>query len=155
MDARLLFNAMSSSDMDGDTLHYAWYRGTNSTPFSTEATGTASLPRGEHTLTLVVSDGVATASNTATVRVLTIWDLIHELTESTQKASVPPASRKLLLNHLVAASQCFERGENRAGMRRLKTFQARLKTHVAGEDSAIAALLSTEAQQIVEQVSGM
>jgi hypothetical protein len=58
-----------SSDPDGDALTFMWFADGGVVPIATGATADVVLDVGEHTVTLVVSDGIASDSDTITVRV--------------------------------------------------------------------------------------
>ena len=65
--ASVVLNASGSSDPDGDALTYAWTEG--GLPIATGIGPVVTLTLGSHTLTLTVSDGKATASDTVVVRI--------------------------------------------------------------------------------------
>ena len=68
--ALVVLDGSQSSDVDGDGLSYAWYLDAETTPFSTDANPTVSFPIGSYVLTLVVSDGAASAADSIILEVL-------------------------------------------------------------------------------------
>src|SRR5207302_5701829 len=67
INAVVAFDGSLSSDADNDTLQYTWKEGAS--VFATGATATRMLSVGTHTITLMVSDGVATGTAAVTVEV--------------------------------------------------------------------------------------
>lgn len=65
--ASVTLNGTGSSDPDGDALTYTWKEG--ATTLATGATPTVALPFGLHTLTLTVSDGQYSDSDTVVIDV--------------------------------------------------------------------------------------
>jgi hypothetical protein len=61
-------DASCSTDPDGDTLTYIW-TDESGTIISTDVTVTVSVPYGVHLFTLIVSDGIETATDTVSVTV--------------------------------------------------------------------------------------
>lgn len=57
VDAEVSFNGASSTDPDGDPLTYAWFNGSNTTPFATTVSPVVRLLVGSHNIRLRVSDG--------------------------------------------------------------------------------------------------
>ncbi len=55
--AEVTLDGTGSSDADGDALEYSWYNDANEL-IATEAEPNVVLPVGEHTITLIVNDGI-------------------------------------------------------------------------------------------------
>jgi hypothetical protein len=148
----VILNASGSTDVESSTLSCGWYSG--AALLSTEGNPTVSLPVGVHVITLVVSDGEATASDTVTVEVFTPCDLVQRLASDVKAAALRPSERNGLLGHLNAACSTFANGNLAAGVHQLELFQARLNKKVAPHDPVLANTLNDEAQQIIDEVSG-
>ncbi len=150
-NASVLLNSSGSSDVES-ALAYAWYAGSSSTPLSTEANPTVSLPPGSYTIILVVSDGSADASDAITVQILTPSALVQSLAAVVQSVNLKSSERGGLLGHLNAASSHFANGNVNAALHQLEQFQARVNKKVT--DPAVAPALISAAQQIIEQLTG-
>jgi hypothetical protein len=153
-NALVLLNGSGSSDIDSGVLAYAWYEGSSPTPFSTEVNPTVSLSVGSYALTLVVSDGTSTASDTITVHIFTPCAVVQTLVAHVQAANLKPSERNGLLGHLNAACSTFGNGNLGAGAHQLQLFQARVNNKVAPGNPSLAQLLNAEAQQIIHDVTG-
>lgn len=151
-DADVILDGTASSDVDGDTLSYAWFLNDSLTPFSTAATVTQTLPVGNHVITLVVSDGVSTSSDIITVQVFTPCTVVQNLATLVEAASLAPNERNSLLGHLNAACATFSNGNTSAGVHQLELFQTRVTNKIAPNDPAVAALLNAAAQDIINAV---
>ena len=153
-NALVVLNGSDSSDVDGDVLAFGWYDGANATPFSTSANTTASISVGSHALTLVVSDGAATASDTITVQVITPCDAVQAIVADVQAANIKAADRKALLDRLNKACSEFNAGHMSNGVRELKEFQKRVNSKIAPSNPALAQSLNAKAQAIIDAVNG-
>jgi hypothetical protein len=154
LDALVTFNGVGSSDADGGSLTYAWYEGASTTPFSTLANPTVSLSVGNYVITLVVSDGTVTASDTITVVIFTPCDALKQLVADVQAANLKPSEKNGLLGHLNAACSTFANGNNSAAVHQLELFKERVTAKVAPVDPSLAAALNASAQQIIDEVTG-
>jgi len=146
----VILNGSGSSDVDG-SLSYAWYEGASSTPFSTQANPTVSLPVGTYAITLVVSDGTATASDTITVVVFDPCDALKQLVAAVQAANLKPSEKNGLLGHLNAACSTFSNGNVSAAIHQLELFKDRVANKVG--NTSVANALIASAQQLINQVS--
>ena len=152
--ANILLNSTGSSDIDGNGFTYAWYQGSNTSPFSTAANPTVSLPAGSYSLTLVVSDGASTASDSITVEIFTMGSLVQAFASQVEAANLKPSERNGLLGHLNAALSAFNSGNVRAGVHQLELFQERVNKKVAPGNPSLASALNAGAQRIIREVSG-
>ena len=150
----VLLDGSLSSDVDGNGLTYAWYRGAETTPFSTAMNLTMSFPIGSYVLTLVVSDGNISVSDSITLQVFTPCDLVKTLVTQVQSAALNPSARNGLLGHLNAACASFGEGNIAAGVHQLELFQDRVNNKIAPTDPTLAASLNAEAQRIINEVNG-
>lgn len=152
-DAVVILNGIGS-DVDGGSLSYAWYEGANLLPFSTEGSPTVTLPVGNYAITLMVSDGLVTASDTITVQVFTPCDIVKDLVAQVKAANLKPSEANGLLGHLNAACSTFGNGNIAAGVHQLELFKARVNNKVAPGNPALALALNASAQSIIDQVTG-
>jgi len=151
-DALVFLKGSASSDLDSNALSYAWFQGDSTTPFSTAKDVTVALPIGSYAITLVVSDGTASASDTITVQVFTACNLVQTLVAKVKAATLKPSERNGLLGHLNAACSSFGNGNISAGLHQLELFKKRVENKVA--DPATAQALNQGAQAIIDEVSG-
>ena len=151
-DADVIFDGSASSDVDGDALSYGWFLNGSLTPFSTAPIVTQTLPVGNHTITLVVFDGVTTAADTITVQIFTPCTVVENLAAQVEAAHLVPNERNSLLGHLNAACATFSNGNTSAGVQQLELFQTRVNNKIAPNDPALAAVLNAGAQEIINAV---
>jgi uncharacterized delta-60 repeat protein len=154
VNATVILNGTLSSDPDGDLLQYLWLSTLNSQPSTLLATGVVAvvtLPIGAHPISLVVSDGLATATNAVTVSVLTTSQAVQRLIA--QVTSRWPRSRPLVAT-LEAALASIERGNPVSAINQLQAFQNKVRAQVAPLDPALAASFSQAAQEIIDALSG-
>jgi len=150
LDAQIIIDGVASFDVDGP-LSYAWFQDSNPTPFSTASNTTVSLPIGSYALTLVVSDGITTASDTITVQVFSPCGVVQNLVSKVDASLRKSSERNSLLGHLNAACSTFSNGNVLAAVHQLQLFQSRVNKKVS--DPATARLLNEEAQRIIDVVS--
>ncbi len=151
-DATIILDGTASSDVDGDTLSYAWFLDASPTPFSTAATLSQTLPIGNYSITLIVSDGVAASSDTITVQIFTPCNVVENLAAQVEAADLAPNQRNSLLGHLNAACATFSNGNTSAGIHQLELFQTRVNNKIAPENPALATTLNAAAQEIIDAV---
>jgi hypothetical protein len=102
----------------------------------------------------VVSDGVASASDSITLQVFTPCDVVKTLVAAVQAAPLDRKQRNGLLGHLNAACSTFSSGNTSAGVHQLELFEARVESKIAPTDPTLAAALKGEAERIVHELSG-
>jgi hypothetical protein len=110
------------------------------------------LPIGNYSLTLVVSDGQAASSDIITVQVFTPCDVVQNLVGQVQAATLEPNQRNALLGHLNAACATFSNGNTPAGIQQLELFQTRVNNKIAPDDPNLAQTLNQAAQDIIDAV---
>jgi hypothetical protein len=151
-DATVILDGSASSDIDGDTLQYFWFLNADPTPFSTAATVTVTLPIGNYSVTLGVSDGIANSVDTITVQIFTPCAVVENLAAQVQAATLEPNQKNALLGHLNAACATFGNGNISAGVQQLELFQVRVNNKIAPDDPALAQALNQAAQDIIDAV---
>jgi hypothetical protein len=150
----VILDGIGSSDVDSGGLAYAWFSGAETTPFSTAGNLTMDFPIGSYVLTLVVSDGVASASDSITLEVFTPCDIVKTLVAAVQAAPLDQKQRNGLLGHLNAACSTFSSGAISAGVHQLELFEARVESKIAPTNPTLAATLDSEAERIIHEVTG-
>jgi parallel beta-helix repeat protein len=154
VDAIVILDGSRSSDPDGDPLQYLWLSTINHQPSTTLATGVVAvvqLPLGIHPILLVVNDGLATATNTLTVEVITTAQAVQRLIG--QVESSWPRSRPLVAS-LSAALRSIERGNSVPAIKQLQAFQHKVSAQVGPSEPTLAATFTATAQEIIEALSG-
>jgi hypothetical protein len=152
--ATVILDGSRSSDSDGDPLQYLWLSTLNAQPSTVLATGAVAvvqLPVGVHPILLVVSDGLASATNAITVEVITPAQAVQRLiahVESSWRRSQP------LLATLSAALRSIERGNSVSAINQLQAFHQKVRAQVAPSDPTLAASYIQMAQEIIEVLSG-
>ncbi len=148
--ARVVLDGSRSSDPDSDTLNFLWLE--NGATVATGTVSTAVLNIGTHQISLVVSDGSLTATNTITVHVITAAEAVRDLALQVRDASVPSKYKHPLVEPLEDASEAFHRGHFAQGIKHLREFEEEVREHVASRYSAIAQGLAQSAQEIIDAV---
>jgi hypothetical protein len=151
-DAAVIFDGTASSDLDGDVLAFGWFLDASLTPFSSSPTANVTLPVGNYAITLVVSDGAATSTDTITVQIFTPCAVVENLVAQVEAADLAPNERNGLLGLLNAACATFSNGNTSAGVEKLELFQTRVNNKVAPDHPELAATLNAAAQEIIDAV---
>jgi hypothetical protein len=151
-DALVALDGSKSSDPDQDPLTYAWWEGTND--FADGVISSNVLAVGSHTITLVVSDGVADAAATATVKVITASDAIRLIILLIEASDLDPNRQHALIAILQAAAAGCDRGDFGAGVNELQAFQNEVRAQVAPSDPVLGGTLFAAAQQVITALGG-
>jgi len=104
------------------------------------------LPVGTNSITLSVSDGLASSQQTITVAVITFAQAVDQL-EAVVNADV--THKKSLLAILNAALVSIDRSHPAVTLGLLRVFQDRVKAQISPSDPALAQSLIDEAQSII------
>jgi hypothetical protein len=157
-NAVVFFDASLSTDVDGDSLAFAWFeQGTNNL-FGSSVVATNVLDIGTNLMTLTVNDGHATVIQPFEVQVLSAGEAVGELMEVVQdlapRSGIKPNTWKQLIIPLQTAQFEFERELWNAGLIHLRIFQSRVAMQIEASDQAVANNLSRTAQQIIDAVQG-
>jgi hypothetical protein len=152
VNAMVVLDGSQSSDADGDPLQYQWFDGAQLISTSAVVTGTFSV--GEHVISLVVSDGKDTGTETVTLEVITPAQAVELLIELVQDSFLPHNRKKPLLASLNAAEASFGRGHSTPAVNQLGAFQHKVHAQVAKIDSALAQELTDVSQEIIDAVTG-
>jgi hypothetical protein len=150
-NAVAVLSAGASSDPDGDSLSYAWFRAGEPIPFASSVVAVTVLPLGTNQLTLVVNDGMASGSRHFAVEVITTSQAIDRLIALVESGS---ANAKPLLASLRAALAAIDRSQPEAAINQLEAFKNKVNAQVLSVDPDLAAQLLTDAQAIIDALNG-
>jgi len=139
-----------SSDPDGDVLTFSWLADGNPVPIASGALATATLDVGSHQVVLVVDDGIAVASDTVEVRVITAAEAVEDLISKVNGADIDRKTKRPFIASLKASAASFDRGSNQSGVNQLAAFQNKVRAQIARNDPALAEELIAEAQAIID-----
>jgi hypothetical protein len=149
-NATVVLNGTLSYDPDGDSLQYTWYQTGSPNQLATGVIATVVLPVGNNSITLTVSDGLASSQQTIMVNVITLPQAVEQLqaTVTTQVAKSQP-----LMATLNAALGSINRGNFTAAINQLQAFQNKVKSQIAPLNPPLAQTLIDEAQSIINALS--
>jgi len=160
LSATVVLDGSRSSDRDNDPLTYAWLEGNSVLSMSVVSTNVLSV--GTHVISLVVSDGKLSSTNTVTVEVLTPCEALGELAGTVEAAKLPKRDAKPLAEELRDACAAFEHGLNarhhdrqehlKHAVHELREFQREVREELGRVNPALAALLIDGAQEIIDAV---
>jgi len=149
-DATVVLDGTRSSDPDEDLLHYAWGRVGQSQTLTTGAVAAALLPVGTHSLALIVSDGLLSATNALTVQVLTAADATDQLLDLVRTGA---ARARPLMATVSAALASIGRGNAISAINQLQAFQNKARAQFQPLDPTLAAQLIANAQAIIDSLA--
>jgi alpha-tubulin suppressor-like RCC1 family protein len=149
-NAVVVLDGSRSSDYDGDMLQYVWLStlSSQSSILATEVLAGVVLAVGEHSITLVVSDGLAANTNRISLTVLTITQAVEQLKSLVNQAGIDHT--RGLTTILEAAMASLHRGNPTATANELMAFQKKVIAQIAPSDSALARILIAAAQKAVD-----
>jgi hypothetical protein len=146
-----MLNGSRSSDPDGDSLEYFWFETGAAEPIASGAVASVTLPLRTNVLTLSVSDGLATNSQTFAVEVITPAQAVERLVALCQSGAT---NSQPLIATLSAALAAIDRSNPTAAINQLRAFQDKVRAQVAPLDPALAATFIQEAQNIIDALGG-
>jgi hypothetical protein len=150
-NATVVLNGSLSHDPDGDSLQYTWYQTGSSNPLATGIIAVVVLPVGTNSITLFVSDGLASSQQTITVQVVTLAQAVQQL----QAAVLADVSKaQPLIATLNAALGSIDRSNPTAAINQLQAFQNKVSAQISPLNPALAQTLIDEAQNIINALSG-
>jgi hypothetical protein len=144
-----VLDGSKSYDVDLDPLEFLWTDGL--TPIASNVVSLVTLPVGPHSISLVVSDGYLSSTNSFLMEVVTGAQGIQRLMEMVNAGVAVP---KPLLASLDAARDSFNRGNFTAGMNQLQAFQNKVRAQLLSKNPALANELLAIAQGLVDAFSG-
>jgi hypothetical protein len=143
----VVLDGSRSSDPDGDSLQYRWFKAGETNPIATGAVAEVTLPLGIHAITLVVDDGRATASQTFGVELISPAQAVERLIALVNARARRPQP---LLATLSAALAALERGNVTPALNQLEAFQNKVQAQVAPDDPVLAGQLIQAAQDLLD-----
>jgi hypothetical protein len=148
-NATVFLNGSRSSDPDNDALQFWWYEA--GAPIANGMAARTVLSAGSHSIVLVVSDEILSATNGIVVDVITAAEAMTRLA-----AMLKPdvAHAQSLAATLRAALASIDRSTHGSAKNQLIAFQNQVRAQVAPIDPALAALLIKMAQDIIDSQSG-
>jgi hypothetical protein len=149
-NAVVVLDGSRSFDPDGDALTYLW-RAADSTPLATGVVALVTLPVGAHAIELVVSDGLASASDWVNIEVLTSAQAVEQLVEV---VTTDVSRSRPLAALLSAAIGSIDRENPVAAINQLQAFQNQVQAQVAPLDPELAESLIAAAQEVIDSLSG-
>ena len=150
-NAPVVLDGSRSSDPDGDTLQYLWFLGDFAAPVATGIVATVVLPVGTNSISLVVSDGIAAATNTILVQVITLAQAVDNLVA----AVTNNVSRSQpLIASLSAAIASIDRSNPTAAINQLRAFQEQIRAQLQPLDPDLAQTMLQASQAVIDNLTG-
>ncbi len=149
-NAVVVLDGSRSFDSDGDPLQYLWLAEGSINPVATGVVAIVVLPVGTNSISLVVSDGAAKATNTIAIEVITAAQLVERLVAAVQ--SDVSRSHPLIAT-LSAAIASVDRSNPTAAINQLEVFQNQVQVQVEPIDSELARTLNQTAQDVIDNLS--
>lgn len=147
-DAEVVLDGTASSDVENDPLQFSWSEGTNS--FAAGTIVTNAFSPGTHHVTLVVSDGQATGTNSATFEVITPSEAVGLIAILLEEGN-PNGKNNPLLASLNGAMRAFDRGNLKPALNELNAFQNKVRAQIEPTDPDLAEKLIASAQTIINE----
>src|SRR5206468_9312559 len=123
---------------DSDTLQYRWFLAGSTEPLATGIVAIVVLPVGTNSISLAVSDGIAAATNTITVEVITAAQAVERLVTAVNS----DVSRSgPLIATLRAAIASIDRSNPAAAINQLQAFQNQIHAQLEPLDAEAARTL--------------
>lgn len=148
--ARVLFDASLSRDVDDDMLSFAWWEQGRTNAFGNTVVTTNLLRVGSHNIALHVSDGVVTVTNTFPLQIISASQAVRLLEDQIIASALNPKVRRPLITILESAAKAFAHGHEKSGVHHLELFQQKTSKSVTPTNGALAEQWTWIAQQIID-----
>jgi hypothetical protein len=120
-------------------------------PLATGVVAVVTLPIGTNNLQLVVSDLLASSTNSFTVAILTPAEAVQRLISITSHSGLPHAQS--LIATLFSAIDSIHRGDVKSAINQLEAFQNKVRAQVSSIDPALADQFIEEAARAIDALS--
>jgi hypothetical protein len=137
-----------SLDIENDPLQFLWSEGGKS--IGTGKVAVVSLPVGSNSIVLRVSDGLAWATDTITIKVVAGRSSIQPIIDLLLRSRLPRRTVRSLLEALESVEEALEEGHLRQALHHLEKFQDKVRQKIGSSDSVLAAQLIQMAQSIID-----
>jgi len=148
-NAAVVLDGSASWDVENDPLTFAWFESGATNAFATGSRTTNVLAVGEHTITLVVSDGQDEGAISVTFEIIRPSRAVAQIYALLEDSDIAPRHHQPLFATLNASMAAFEHGHFRAGANALEAFIQKVHAQVAPVAPALAAELTRLASQIL------
>jgi hypothetical protein len=147
-NAVIVLDGSLSTDPNNDPLQFAWT--VNGVAFSSRMVSTSVLPVGSYTITLTVSDGASTSTDTLLVDIITTGQAVQELMLLVDDSSLARTAKRPLMAILQVAADCLGQGDHmQPCLNQLAAFQNKVRAQIGRTDAALADALMQAAQGII------
>jgi hypothetical protein len=148
LNAVVVLDASGSSDPDQDPLQFEWWA--DAQLLGTSVVCNHLFPVGVYPVSLVVSDGTATATASITFEIITPSEAVGIVAKMVLESGLARNRQQPLLVTLDAAVAAFARRNNIAGLNELHAFENKLRAQLAAADPTLADALMRSAQVITQ-----
>ncbi|MEY4386868.1 MAG: hypothetical protein RLY20_2151, partial [Verrucomicrobiota bacterium] len=148
--AHVVFDASLTTDVDNDPLTFVWKERAATNVLGSQVVATNTLPPGEHTIQLLVSDGIVTVTNEFLVQVITGDEAVDLFSDLVELSELKHGVRQPLLAMLHSAAHGFNAGLDWSGVHHLELVQDRIRDWVAPVDAELAEQWLWITQQILD-----
>jgi hypothetical protein len=144
------FDGSGSTDPDNDPLTITWVIDETNTVSGTVVTNC--LDVGEHTITMIASDGQATCQQTIQLSVITPSEAVEQCIALVESTPLERKNKRPLLVSLKAAKAAFDREGWKVGALMLRVFEYKVQAQIARRNPAEAAMFIECAENIIEAI---
>jgi len=145
--AAVVLDASRSSDPDQTILFCSWLE--HGSMIAASASALVQLPLGSHSISLIVSDGVFSATNSVVIEVVTVEQALRDLVRVLENAAVARKHVQPLLGELKVARQMLAQAKFAQGARQLRVVNRKIDQHLSVQHSALAADLHQRTEEII------
>lgn len=153
-NAWVIFDASLSWDVENDPLDFSWFETDPTNAFAAGVRATNLMAVGEHSVTLVASDGRDSGSNTVNFAVIRLSSALGQVYALLEDADTKPRNKQPFYASLDAAIAAFERGNFTAGVNTLEAFIQKVQVQLAPANPELAAQLIEAVRQVIAAGQG-